>query len=336
MDGFSRRAALQLGGTLAAGVCAGCLTGAESTDRDKLATASFFVLGDFASKVADDATQIDTLVPVGQHGHGWEPGPSIQQAILDAAAFVYMGEGFQLWADNVVQNLERDAPELVVIEARHGISLLEAGGHDDEKGDHDAEEDGHGDEDNHDTEDGDHDHASIDPHFWLDPQRAAQAVDTIAAGLTIADSAQAERYRDGATSYADALAELDSEIEETLSSRTRDTVLVAGHDAFQYLADRYGFEVHALSSLSPDTEPTPQDVREAQAVIEEHGIEHVLAPVFESDRAARQLVEETDATDLLPITSIPTASEEWMENDWGYIDIMREVNLPTLREALGA
>ncbi|WP_332898892.1 metal ABC transporter substrate-binding protein [Haladaptatus sp. CMSO5] len=317
MSGFTRRSVLQCGGALAVSAFAGCVAdGPSDTAGEQLATASFFVLADFATNIVEDGAAIDNLVPIGQHGHGWEPGPSIQTSILDAAAFIYMGEGFQPWADNVVANLERDAPEIVVIEARHGISLLDAGGHE--------------------SDEDDHDETGNDPHFWLDPQRAAQAVDTIASGLSIADSAQAETYRQGATAYAATLAELDTEIEAALATRTRDTVLVAGHDAFQYLAARYDFEVHALSSLSPDTEPTPQDVREAQAVIAEHGIEHVLAPVFESDRAAQQLVEETDAKDVLPITSIPTTTADWDAQGWGYVDIMREVNLPTLREALGA
>ncbi|MFC6991674.1 metal ABC transporter substrate-binding protein [Haladaptatus sp. GCM10025707] len=303
---------------------AGCLGDSSGEAGQSTATASFFVLSDFAEQIVGDGLTIENLVPVGQHGHGWEPGPNVQRSVLQSLAFLYVGHGFQPWADNIVSNLAADAPEVVVVEAWEDIDLLAATGHD------------QGEEDGGHKEDEDHDETGVDPHFWLNPQRAAQAVETIAAGLGAADADRAQQYRDGAAAYTEVLSDLDTEFENALSTRTREAVLVAGHDAFQYLATRYGFEVHALSSLSPDDEPTPQDVRHAQEIIEEHDIEYVLAPVFESDRAARQLVEETDATGLLPITSIPSISEEWRDKGWSYEDIMREVNLASLTEALGA
>jgi len=111
---------------------------------------------------------------------------------------------------------------------------------------------------------------------------------------------------------------------------------VAGHNSFQYMGHRYGFEVHALTGLSPDESPSQQDIGEAQAVVDEHGIDHVLAPVFESDRAAELLVEDTDASEVLPITPLPGRTEAWADQGWGYVEVQENVNLPTLRTALGA
>jgi zinc transport system substrate-binding protein len=123
--------------------------------------------------------------------------------------------------------------------------------------------------------------------------------------------------------------------EERLADRTKETVLVAGHNSFRYLGHRYDFHVEALTGLAPDDTPTPQDVKRAQSIIDEHDVEYVLAPVFESDRAARQLVEETDATDVLPLTPVPSLTEEWVEKEWGYVEVMEHVNLPSLAKALG-
>jgi len=91
-----------------------------------------------------------------------------------------------------------------------------------------------------------------------------------------------------------------------------------------------------LTGISPDDSPTPRDIERAQAVIEEEGVSHVLAPVFESDRAARRLAEETSVEGVLPITALASRTEEWDEQGWRYEDVMREGNLATLREALGA
>ena len=337
-------------GTLAA--VSGCLGGSASTGGRQSADdeqssdghdvqSSFFVAGDLARHVAGKEATVSDLVPFGQHGHGWEPGPRIQRAVVDADAFVYVGEGFQPWADDIVANLASDAPDLPVVAVREGIDLLPAPGSDahDEEEHHDEEHnDSHETETTHADEHGedDHDHGTADPHFWLDPQRAKQAAMNVRDAFTDFDPANGATYETNAESFAADLDALDAEFEETLADRDRDVVLVAGHNAFQYLAARYGFEVHALVGLAPDATPSPQAIREAQAVIDRHDIEHVLTPVFESDRAATQLVEETDATATLPVTPIPTLTPEWAEQGWGYLDVMREVNLDSLATALGA
>ena len=312
-----------IGASAVAGV-AGCNETRAGTGNggEPTVTASFFVIGDFASEVAGDRATVETLVPVGQHGHGWEPDPDVTRRAVEADAFVYVADGFQPWADDVARNIREGDGEGVVIEAREGVDLLPAGG------DHDEHE---GDGDHHDEHDG-----PVDPHFWLDPTRAATAVESIRDGLRELDEGGADVYADDAAAYHDSLLSLDAEFEDALADRSRDTVLVAGHDAFQYLGDRYDIEIEALTGISPDDSATTDDVRRAQEVIETHGVRHVLAPVLESDRAARSLVADTDAEGVLPITALPGRHEEWDERGWGYEAVMREVNLPSLRTALGA
>ncbi|SIQ68227.1 zinc transport system substrate-binding protein [Haladaptatus litoreus] len=359
----------------ASGTIAGCLgsSSGDGSDGSTTVQTSFFVLTDFARNVVGDAANAESLVPIGQHGHGWEPSAQVQRDAMQSDAVVYMGEGFQPWADRMVKNVEQDRPEITIVEARHGISLLSAPGHSDEHGhegdNHDGEheEENHGNETDHGHEEGEHndgdnhegenhgnendtnheegehhdesenghDHGASDPHFWLDPQRAKQAVSTIESGLSEMDAVSGEALTGNAEDFRNQLDELDSTFESELESTERNAVLVAGHNAFQYLGERYGFEIHALTGLAPDSSPSPKDVQRAQNTIEEHDITHVLAPVFESDRAAKQLVSETDAKDHLPITPIPSVTEEWSEKDWGYIEIMEQVNLPSLKTALG-
>ncbi|KTG09285.1 hypothetical protein AUR64_15995 [Haloprofundus marisrubri] len=379
MSLHNRRSVLGLGAGAVVAALAGCVdagsqspsdsSGGSGESGEATAQASFFVLSDFASNVAGNAATVENLVPFGQHGHGWEPGPNLQRTVLESDAFVYMGEGFQPWADNVVTNLEDADSDVAVIEARHGVNLLgapgsgDAHGHEEEQQDEHEEEthgeheneshdehenethdehenethDAHSNESHDDSGDGHgHDHSGADPHFWLDPTRAATAVETISEGFAEFDSSNADTYTQNAESYVQSLEELDATFEEELSGRERDHVLVAGHNALQYLGNRYGFHVHALSGISPDDQPSAQDIKHAQELIDEHGITHVLAPVFESDRAARQLVAETDAEGTLPITPIPSVTEEWNEKGWGYVDVMREVNLDSLKTALGS
>lgn len=385
---YTRRGALGASAGIVAAGLAGCVgstrNAASGSDSEKLnAQASFFVIGDFARQVAGDVASVNTVVPTGQHGHGWEPGPDVQRDVLTSDVFVSVMKGFQPWADDVITNIETDGADVRVIEAAQGISLIGAEGgedehsHDGERGhgtDHDGENgsEGHnetnasGDHAGHGTEpESDHGHErdhnesssgengtnesdghgheasgdqeeGTDPHFWLDPQRASQAVENVRIGLTLADPADnAAAYQKNVDAYAKRLADLDRRFAEVLEDAPKRHVLVAGHDAFGYLGARYDFRVHSLTGLAPDDQPTPRDVSEAQAIIDEHDIEYVLAPQLESKRAATQLVAETSAKGVLDVTPLPGTSGAWEENGWGYVEIMANVNLPSFGRALG-
>lgn len=350
----TRRNVLGVGASaLVAGSLAGCLgfgDGRKMADGDTAngssgdssdsptAASSFTVLGDFASGVAGDVARVNTLVPVGQHGHGWSPNPKIQREVLDSDLFVYVAEGFQPWADDIVTNSNTTNTGVTVVAAREGIDLLDVdSSHENEHGH--GQKTGHdGHRSEHATEGkGDrHDHDSGDPHFWLDPLRSKQAVANIREAFITIDGDNAEMYTENAAAYTHRLEELDKKFASALGQTPNDVVLVAGHNAFQYLGSRYGFEIETLTGISPDDQPTSKDIAQAQKIITKHNIDHILAPVLESNRAATQLVNQTDAKELLPITSIAGMKQEWQEKNWGYIDLMENINLSSLKRALGA
>ena len=506
MPSYTRRRVIAAGiGAAGLGALAGCTSngdGGGAGSADTSAEASFFIFGDWASQIVGDAASAESLVPVGQHGHGWEPGPRIRTEVQEADLFVRGKEGFQPWADDMVSSLRSDDAGVTVVSAGSSVSLADsthgddhghegehghsgeshdedkhggetawewaglyhldagsytytfhegpdpkmqlaivptdeggdhglhhaeetathlygnhdthtpaeggttlvpssetlyqlqfaesgetmftvdieseghyvlfaqhvpsefdasladgsgstvepeltesAGGHNhEEESGHDhegghEEESGHDHEGGHEEESGHghgHDHGGKDPHFWLDPMLAKTAVGTIEDGFVSVDGDNESTYADNADAYRSRLDELDEQFQSTLANASKDVVFVAGHNAYQYLGERYGFEIRTLTDISPDDRPTPQDVERAQQIIEEHDLEYVCADPLESQRAANQLVEETDATEVLPLTAIPGQTQEWADNDWGYIDVMEKVNLETLQRALDA
>jgi zinc transport system substrate-binding protein len=330
----TRRGLLKAGGSALCVGMTGCLNGDTTEGKGFVAQVSFPVVYDLAENVVPDGAEAENLVPVGQHGHGWEPSPDVQRKVTSADAFVYVFEGFQPWADDVITSLERDHPEVAVVEAGRDVELLEVGegGHGNDGGSEGESHDSGGEGDGHD--DG-HDHdGNTNPHFWLDPLRAKTAVGTVAEGL--AEAHGEGGYAENADAYGSRLDGLHEEFESSLSNASKDAVLVAGHNAFAYLGERYGFRVETLTGVSPDEQPSPRDIRRAQELIDAEGIEYVLSPVFESDRAARGLVEDTAAEGVLPITAFAGFAQEWLDNDWGYVEVMRNVNLSSLERALEA
>ncbi len=333
-------------GAVGAGAVAGCLgsradggatTGDDAGAGDAAAQATFFVFGDLASAVAGDATTTDLLVPVGQHGHGWEPGPRIRESIRAADLLVHGMDGFQPWVDDIAGDLAADDAGVRTVDASADVDLLvpgEEGGHaeDDHHGEHETETDDHHEENGGDD---DHDHgAGTDPHFWMDPLRVRTAVGTVREALSSVDPDGADAHEANAATFRAELDALHERLDSTIAEADRDVLLVAGHNSFRYLGERYGLHVETLTGLAPDDRPTTRDIERAQEVIAEHDLRHVCADPIESQRAADQLVAETDAEAVLPLTAMPGLTDEWAENDRGYLDVMREVNVPTLERAL--
>ena len=350
-----RRLLAATAGVAGLGAVAGCSGGSGQSNAADVQS-SFFVFSDIAANVAGDSTTTDLLVPLGQHGHGWEPGPRVRESIYDASVFVHGMAGFQPWADDIVADLDADGAEVTPVDVSADVSLLPFGASDDghsEDSHSEHEDDGHAEDetethedshqehsteshdDEHEGED-DHDHGSMDPHFWMDPRRVATAADTVRAALADFDGENADRYADNAAAYQDRLADLDERIESRLADASKGVLLVAGHNAFGYLSERYGVRVEALTDASPDDRPTPSDIERAQSVIDEHGLSYICADPLESQTAADQLVAETDAEAVLPLTAMPGLSESWQESEWGYVDVMEQVNLPALTKALEA
>lgn len=337
----TRRELLRLGaGAIAAAGVAGCTgslgSGASDAGGEEgegtSATASFFTLYDFARNVGGDALAVENAVPTGQHGHGWEPQSDITADVVERDIFVHLGiEGFQRWADEIVAEIEANHDDVTLIPVAEGIELSEYGDRGHDGGEH------HGHDDEHAHEEDGRDHGDYDPHLWVDPVRARQAVENVRDGFVEADGENAETYEENAAAYLDELEALDRRFEEELAGRERDVVVVAGHDSYGYLAERYDFEIHTPQGVSPDAEASPSEIAETVDLVEREEIEYVLYDHFEGDTLARTIVEEAEtATDVARLSPAESVTEEWKAEGLDYVGQMEEINLPSLRRALGA
>ncbi len=205
----------------------------------------------------------------------------------------------------------------------------ETGGHEEEGHDEHEGEEGQEEEEGH-----DHGHGEQDPHFWFDPMRVKQAVNGIAAHLSLVDPAGQTLYRDNAARYNEQLDELHAWIEaEVATVPVEQRLLVTSHDSFQYYAQRYGFQVvgAVIPSISTEVEPSAQDIVELIETIEHSGAKAVFAEKQQTDRLARQVADETGAQ-LIGGLYTGTLGPQGGEAD-NYLDFMR-YNTTTIVEAL--
>jgi zinc transport system substrate-binding protein len=294
--------------------------GAGSDDGGPVAVASFFSFFDFGRRVAEGTPlTVENLVPTGLHGHGWDPNSSITRRIIEADAFVHVGEDFQPWADRAIQTIEADGADTALLNVREGIELVDLAAS------LDRDEEGVGAQ------------RGKDPHFWLDPRRAKRSVDNIADGFAELVPDHADRIRQNAEAYkTDVLDRIDADYEAIFDRAERDVVQLAAHNAFQYIGERYGVRMRPLvTNLAASGDVKPADVREATRVIRENDIRYIANGVFESQRPAQQLLRETDVEAYFPVTPYAGVRDEWVAENWGYEEIAYNINMPTFKIVLG-
>jgi zinc transport system substrate-binding protein len=162
-----------------------------------------------------------------------------------------------------------------------------------------------------------------DPHVWLDPLRYALIVRRIGAAL---------HRQQPAARLAARLRALDPDYRRSLAHCVRHEI-VTSHEAFAYLAQRYGLRQIAITGLTPEAEPAPRDLQRVIALV---GQTHATTVFFEtlvSPRIADTVAREANAKTavLNPIEGLTPAEAK---RGADYFSLMR-ANLATLRRALG-
>jgi len=296
---------------------------------------AFFTLTDWANQIAGDRATFDDPVEVGRLGHGWEPSGALAADVAATDAFVYLDHPEFAWAQDLASTLESDYDSVAVIDGLAGLDgdlLAWDHGHDD--GSDTAETGGgHDEEEQHSDDD---EGRQTDPHVWVDPVRSTAVVETIAAGLGDADPDNAETYADNAEAYAAELDEIDAAFASLAESATRDVAVIAGHNSFQYLEDRYGFRLHSPVGVSPQNEPTQSEIADTIEIVDREGIDTILYDRFGSTTLAEAILENSDATEMAAVSPAGGTTREWNEAGYGYLEQMTEINLPAFRRAFGA
>lgn len=172
--------------------------------------------------------------------------------------------------------------------------------------------------------------ATVDPHFWLDPLRYRSAAAAIATALQRLDPPGANTYRGNATAFEGRLTRLDAAMRHGLAHCAR-TEIVTSHNAFGYLAQRYGLTQVGITGLNPDAEPDPGALARVSDFVRHHGVTTVYAETLVSPAIADTVARETGATvaTLDPIEGLPSSSA-----GRDYFTVMG-ANLATLRTGQG-
>ena len=277
----------------------------SKTNHKPMVSLSTFSLYDIAKHISGDTFELVMIMPFGVDAHSFEPTPKLMAKIHDSLLVVYSGAGLEPWTDGFdFKNKPIDMSKHVI------LKQLDVNNH--------------------------HEHSnksgvSTDPHYWLDIGNMIKATNLIADELIKILPMNKGLYIKNRDLYIAMLKQLDKDYKKKLSTCTKNTIVV-NHNAFSYLANRYGFNIEALSGLSPEAEPSPKNMIRLIEDVKEHNLSIVFFESFVSDRAIKSIAKEAHvkADVLQPLGNI-TADEA--NQNLSFEDIMRQ-NLTKFSKAL--
>ncbi|HEY0470410.1 MAG TPA: metal ABC transporter substrate-binding protein [Kribbella sp.] len=279
--------------------------------------ASFYPLEFIAKAVGGDAVNVTTLTAPGVEPHDLELTPK-QVGSIAVAKLVVFEKGLQPAVDEAVTQNAQDA----------GFDVAPAAKLEDTGANFDQHNQGGAATPTDSVKPAAFTAGTLDPHFWLDPVRNAGVVQAVTDKLVSLDAAHADGYKRRATTLLSEVNKLDSEFRAGLANCELKT-FVTSHEAFAYLAKRYGLQMVGIAGFTPDAEPTPARIKEVQDIVRAQKVTTIFYEELVSPKVAETIARDVHVRTavLSPIEGLSDANSKE-----SYLSLMRE-NLQELRKA---
>lgn len=288
----------------------GCSESSETSSREKpLVVASYSVLCDLTTEIAQDTIDMTCLIEPGQDPHTYKATTSARQSLEQAQLVLYGGYDFEPEVIKLVQATNTPAPKIAVHDqAVPSPIMAEAHHHDDheqEKDDHkDDHKDGH---DDHHDDHHDHDHEEEktgsahsdeelepDPHIWHNVQNVIKMAEVIRSQLAALNPDDQELYAKNAKQLTTNLEQLDAWVKAQVATIPKgQRQLITTHDALGYYINAYGFsDSDALQGISGEEAPTAARVKELVQKIKKSKVPTIFAEVTANDKVIGTVARE--------------------------------------------
>lgn len=268
---------------------------------------TLYPLYDFVKNIGQDKVDVSLLLPPGTEAHSFEPKPNDVIHINQSDIFIFTGKFMEPWVDDLISGLTNK--NILIIDASTGIQLKPSVFHD-----------------------ADEPPGSMDPHIWMDLSNAQIMVDTITKALIDKDPLNQNFYKNNASLYKQKLITLDQKYQSSLSSCKSKDIIYGGHYAFGYLAARYGLKYFSAQGISPDSEPTVNDLADLVNQIKKDNIRYIFYEELSSPKIANTIANET-GTGLLLLNAAHNISKDQFNNEVSFVSIL-ETNLTNLKTGL--
>jgi len=242
---------------------------ASAEEREKqILVCSTTQVADFSREIVGDLMEVQCILGAGMNPHGYLPVPGDSRLV--ESADLCLQNGLHLEGKNWMQSLARDNGDKPLVSCTDGVQPL------------DLIYEGQ---------------TVKDPHAWFDPHNAVIYVNNIVDAVIGIDPENADHYRARAELYLQQLRVLDAWIDKQVSRIPEERrILVTSHDAFNYFAGRYGFQVRSPIGWSTGSEigggMTPERRRRVVESIREFNVPAVFFETSVSAKNIRQIAAE--------------------------------------------
>jgi ABC-type Zn uptake system ZnuABC Zn-binding protein ZnuA len=261
--------AVGLGAVALAAGCGGSAGGGDTSGKLDV-VASTTVVADWARQVGGAHVQVRGLLGANVDPHDFEPSTDEADAVAGADVLLASGAGLDTWMQDLASGSGSEHQVVTVAPTERLRPPALAGAS----------------------------HEELDPHFWHDPTLAGSAVRRIERALADADPGHAGAYRANAGRYLARLGALDRELRRRFATvPAAERTMVTNHDAFGYLARRYGIRIvgAAIPSTAEAAEPSARQTARLVDTIRREHVRAVFAEATASPKLVQQLARETGA-----------------------------------------
>jgi zinc transport system substrate-binding protein len=211
-----------------------------------IVVATFYPIYYLAEWIGGEIVEVQCLIQPGIEVHSWQPSVKDIVACSDADIIIYNGAGLDDWLHEEVLPLI-DAEGKLIINTTENVTLWE----------------------NIEMKEIE-EHGLYDPHTWLSPYEAMQQAETIYRAFIERDPNNVDYYTARWMALSNDLKTLDESYKTKLQSKVRDSIFVT-HDAFGYIARRYGFKQQGIVGVSADEQPSTQTIAQIVDMMQQTG-----------------------------------------------------------------
>lgn len=303
-------------GAMALAICTGCRqqTPAPNQAGKVRVTVSIFPIADVVRQIGREHVEVTTLLEGGASPHGFQLKPYQAQKLAQSNVVILVGLGLDEWARHGLKLAGQNKALVLTMASNVQIDA--------------TTQPADGDHAGHDHADcADHNQPSGDPHIWLDPVLMEQFTAAIAEALAVADPLRRNEYFQNRQEYVQQLRQLDSDYRTRLAG-VKHKHLVTFHEAFSYVANRYGLEHIALMPPSASGF-TPQRLSNVSTFIDEHRV----SVIFIEPQMPPESFEQLRRQKNVRIARLDPLGGPGVKGYDSYINLMRS-NLETMAEEL--
>lgn len=220
---------------------------------------------DLAEQVGGEHVEVNSLMGPGVDPHEYQPSASDVHKLTQSDVTIYNGLHLEGMFSSVFEELNRiDKPTLELASGLDDGMILRS----------------------------DEEDLEYDPHIWFSVENWKQSADYVAEFLGKHDLDHKDDYLNNARVYKEELDELNeyilSRVEEIPSDKR---YLVTAHDAFQYFASDYDFEVIGIQGLNTQSEAGTRDISQLASFIADKKLNAVFVESSVSTRNIQALIE---------------------------------------------